>query len=235
MKACILKDCKAPLKSGSGRGYCPFHYYRLLRYGNVRAGRSARNERHGQLIGRPPILKACGYCMEIKNKSEFLKKMCVECYRNKRHEARRVIGTPCKVEGCVIPVSVSGRMRLCNAHFYRLKKYGSATAGPSLHKPHSLGPHRHFNRQGYVCLRIQGKARLEHRVVMERILGRPLLPTEYVHHRNGDRADNKPQNLELWSRAQPSGQRVEDKVQWAQELLSLYAPQLLVSQQRETA
>ncbi|WP_404433291.1 HNH endonuclease [Microbacterium lacus] len=64
-------------------------------------------------------------------------------------------------------------------------------------------------------------------MVIAEQLGRPLLPSENVHHRNGDRADNRLENLELWSTTQPSGQRVEDKVEWAVELLRLYAPALL--------
>ena len=62
----------------------------------------------------------------------------------------------------------------------------------------------------------------QHRVVMEEMLGRPLLPEENVHHKNGDRKDNRPENLELWSTSQPPGQRVEDKVMWAKEILALY-------------
>jgi len=89
------------------------------------------------------------------------------------------------------------------------------------------------DRDGYVIIRYiagngkAGKYKYEHRIVMEQIIGRELLGIENVHHKNGVRNDNRPENLELWSVRQPKGQRIEDKVEYAIEILKLYAPNLL--------
>lgn len=63
---------------------------------------------------------------------------------------------------------------------------------------------------------------LKHRIVMEEILGRPLFRGENVHHRNGNRLDNRPENLELWVTPQPCGQRPEDLIKWAYEIIGRY-------------
>jgi len=63
----------------------------------------------------------------------------------------------------------------------------------------------------------------EHIVVMEGMIGRHLEPFETVHHRNGVRDDNRPENLELWTRPQPNGIRARDAVAWARTILELYA------------
>jgi hypothetical protein len=73
--------------------------------------------------------------------------------------------------------------------------------------------HSNANKQGSLA---------EHVFVMSEHLKRPIGRYESVHHKNGIRDDNRIENLELWSKSQPSGQRLSDKISWALDFLSQY-------------
>lgn len=118
----------------------------------------------------------------------------------------------CKIDGCDTPHRVLG---YCTKHHARFKKHGD----PLISLRSGNG---YTNQRGYRVVR-SGKIQVpEHRLVMETSLGRKLLSNENVHHKNGNKIDNRIENLELWSTKQPYGQRIEDKLKYAEEIILLY-------------
>lgn len=209
---CKVEDCEIDQRIVSG--YCMPHYRRWKATGNpLKSLWDIRKE---------TLPKVCA--VDDCELGIFVRPYCTNHYRRFRNygdplatdfTTRSDGSRKCDVDGCEKRHNAKG---YCAAHYAKLKKYGD----PSISKYAD----RTVLSDGYVIK--NGKA--EHRWVMEEMLGRLLVPGENVHHKNGDRQDNRPENLELWSRSQPAGQRVEDKVNWALEMIALYAPEKLRNQ-----
>jgi hypothetical protein len=117
----------------------------------------------------------------------------------------------------------AARTGMCNAHYRQLLRTNRTQPlrnSTGRYVDPSSG-YAYVKRVGHSEAKSRGWGS-EHRVVMSDVLGRPLFGDENVHHKNGVRDDNRPENLELWTRSQPSGQRVVDKLAWARELLARY-------------
>lgn len=149
--------------------------------------------------------------------SECYRKTCKRCEKDFKpatvrsvycsEECKRGTG---KCENCgkafVKGKKAAGRFCSTACHYDYLCPIGTVRDGGSGYKiikvpPNTPGAKRFGDRSGWMW---------EHRYVMQQVLGRPLAKNENVHHKNGRRDDNHPDNLELWKRSQPAGIRAAD-------------------------
>jgi HNH endonuclease len=147
---------------------------------------------------RRPVVP-CALCgKSFKQKRPDLLHCSVAC---RNLALRRRVVLTCEQCGEMFECIRSRPQRFCSRSCVAIHRGGKQPAS-------AVGAARY--RRGYRMVRTETTWRAEHRVVMEQALGRPLLPNEQVHHINGVKDDNRPENLELWNRNHPQGVRQAD-------------------------
>ena len=173
--------------------------------------------------GDLPSEKKCSQCGVVKPLDEFYKQKgprrdgrmsaCKACRKKSTlHPDKFCSVINSAGEKCQRPVFHLQRI-LCSAHWDRVQRHGDVQADIPIRALGRRGAGT-VNRKGYRHIGRNRRQIPEHRIVMEEVLGRALAPGENVHHRNGVKDDNRPENLELWYIGQPAGQRVRDLVEY---------------------
>lgn len=209
--SCTYPDCGRPVTS---RGLCQTHYWQERRGEELRPikFKTTKERRSCSFLGCEQTAYAKDLC--VSHRKQQLR-------GHDLTPITRGIYAECTVEGCNRKVASRGH---CQTHAkYRnagkelkpiVKDYAYRYAhSPSGYVTLYLPDHPNAGKNGMV---------LEHVKVMSDILGRSLIKGENVHHRNGQRDDNRPENLELWVTQQPKGQRAVDLLADARRVIAVY-------------
>ncbi len=197
-RACSHPGCS---HSYYAKDYCRAHYMRWYRGQDMDA--PIKGPKPCSHPGCDQTSSARGYCpMHYQRKFTYHSDMNapVRAHRRKDEPERECAWPLCAEQW---QGASSG---YCPRHELR-RKENRQMEGPAYYRE----TRGWLTKQGYRRISVGGgKNRFEHRVVMEEMIGRPLLRKEEVHHKNGIKTDNSPENLELW--VSWKGQRVEDLI-----------------------
>ena len=220
---CQHPSCERPAKRGN-LGWCGLHYQRQ------HAGRDMDAPLRTQRAFRP----ADGKCAHPPCEEPYAKPQNGVMYCS-MHAGRKADGRDmdvprfwrrrkapadglCTYPECDRPHRSRG---YCYMHYHRAKQ-GLDMGAPVIWPKAPVGTVRR-TADGYLREQTADRGWVkQHRLVMERQIGRQLERHEIVHHRNGVRHHNRLSNLELCIRRQPPGQRVVDQVAWARDIIAEY-------------
>ena len=160
------------------------------------------------------MIKLCDFidCDKKATRKELCSGHAAQKYRGEELRALKLPKIGCDFDGCEKPHKSKG---YCQGHFVQIKRGKPLT-------PLKQRANEGFKRSdGYIYLFLPDHPDststghiMEHRFVMSNHIGRSLKKNENVHHINGVRDDNRIENLELWVKPQPNGQRLDDLLDW---------------------
>ncbi len=189
MNRCAVPDCaRSDIK---GRGLCPSHYSWAKYRGIIESFAPRKRPLEGRLCDVSGCEKGahhgafCSMHTERKRRTGDVGAAAPK----KPHRSKSPV---CAVEGCERKTYGFG---FCTMHYARFKQHGD---------PGPAGLTRRANGEGsielgYRSFAVNGKREREHRMVWVEAHG-PIPDGYVIHHKNGDKLDNRLENLEMMTR-----------------------------------